>query len=111
MPTAPITHDEIKNLADEIRDFLRDREMWSDTRIYFNGLCYDSETPEVLTGLDPADYTEYTGDILTMTFEGPLYDALNYGPWSVEENLQAIFSKYGLYFELGDAWNLSAYLN
>ena len=110
-PTKKITDAEIKSLADEIKKFLIDREMWSDTRIYFSGMAYDSETEEVLHGLDPNDYTEYAGDILTMTFEGPLYDALNYGPWSTEEKLQAIFNKYGLYFEMGHAWDLTAYPN
>ena len=48
-----------------------------------------------------------------MTFEGPLYEALNYGgydenPWQTEEELTAIFRKYGLYYELGNAWNLTA---
>lgn len=107
-PTKKITEAEITALANEIRKYLIDHEMWSDTRIYFHGMAYDSETEEVLTGLDPRDYTEYAGDILTMTFEGPLYDALNYGPWSVEEKLQAIFRKYGLYFEMGECWNLTA---
>ena len=110
-PTKKITEAEIKSLADEIKKFLIDWGMWSDTRIYFNGVAYDSETEEVLTGLDPRDYTEYAGGILTMTFEGPLYDALNYGDpsWRVEKELTAIFRKYGLYFEMGEGWNLSAY--
>ena len=100
---------EIKNLADEIKQFLIDRHMWEDTRIYFNGVAYDSEAEEVLPDMDPHAYTEYAGDFLTMTFEGPLYDALNNGPWSTEEKLQDIFSKYGLYYEMGHAWDLSAY--
>lgn len=98
----------IENLAKEIRQYLMDRDMWRDTRIYFGGVAYDSDTPDTLPDMNPRDYTEYAGDILTMTFEGPLYDALNYGPWEVEEQLQAIFRKYGLYFEMGECWNLTA---
>lgn len=110
-PTKKITEAEIKSLADEIRQYLIDREMWSDTRIYFSGMAYDSETEEVLPDMDPHAYTEYAGDILTMTFEGPLYDALNYGEpsWRTEEELTAIFRKYGLYFEMGHTWDLSSY--
>ena len=116
-----LTEAAIEKLAKEIRSFLLDRDMWSDTRIYFNGKAFatddrqghyyynDPEHLIVLEDEDPRTYTEYAGDILTMTFEGPLYDALNYGPWQVEEQLQAIFRKYGLYFELGNAWSLSAY--
>ena len=77
---------------------------------YYN----DPDHLVVLEDEDPHTYTEYAGDILTMTFEGPLYEALNYGDyggyqWKTEEELTAIFRKYGLYYELGNAWNLTAY--
>lgn len=120
------TKAQIENLAKEIRQYLLDREMWSDIRIYFNGKAFATDDREghyyyndpdhlvVLEDEDPHTYTEYAGDILTMTFEGPLYEVLNYGgygdnPWQVEEELTAIFRKYGLYYELGNAWNLTAY--
>lgn len=109
-----LTKAAIENLAKEIRQYLLDREMWIDTRIYFGGVAYDSDTPDTLPNMNPRDYTEYAGDILTMTFEGPLYEALNYGdygnnPWKTEEELSAIFRKYGLYYELGECWSLSAF--
>ena len=119
------TKAQIENLAKEIRQYLLDREMWSDIRIYFNGKAFATDDREghyyyndpdhlvVLEDEDPHTYTEYAGDILTMTFEGPLYEVLNYGgygknPWQVKEELTAIFRKYGLYYELGNAWNLTA---
>jgi len=116
------TRANIEKLARELRKFLLDRDMWVDTTIYFNGkafstddrhgrYCYnDPHNLIVLENEDPRRITEYAGDILTMTFEGPLYDALNYGEpsWRVEEELRAIFKKYGLYYELGNAWNLTA---
>lgn len=43
---------------------------------------------------------------LDKSFEGTLYDILNNHDMFV---LQDLFSKYGLYYELGNAWNLSAY--
>lgn len=115
----------IENLAKEIRQYLLDRDMWIDTTIYFNGKAFSTGDGQghhyyndplhlvVLEDEDPHDYTEYAGDILTMTFEGPLYEALNYGDygdnqWQTEEELTAIFRKYGLYYELGNAWNLTA---
>lgn len=120
-----LTKAAIENLAKEIRQYLLDREMWIDTRIYFNGKAFSTDDGQrhffyndpahlvVLEDEDPHTYTEYAGDILTMTFEGPLYEALNYGgyddnPWQTEEELTAIFRKYGLYYELGNAWNLTA---
>lgn len=59
-------------------------------------------------GMDPRDYFEYVREpnILSMSFEGTLYDILNNHDMFV---LQDLFSKYGLYYELGNAWNLSAY--
>lgn len=119
------TKAQIEKLAKEIRQFLLDRDMWIDTRIYFGGKAFATDDGQghyyyndpdhlvVLENEDPRRYTKYAGDILTMTFEGPLYEALNYGgygdnPWQVEEELTAIFRKYGLYYELGNAWNLTA---
>ena len=44
-----------------------------------------------------------------MSFEGPLYEVLNgYGSSHLEEEFVKIFDKYGLYYELGNAWNLTA---
>lgn len=58
---------------------------------------------------NPTDYFRYarTPNIISMEFEGSdLYDVLN------EEDidyLQPLFKKYKLFYELGNAWNLSAY--
>ena len=119
------TKAQIEKLAKEIRQFLLDRDMWIDTRIYFNGKAFSTDDGQghyyyndpdhlvVLENEDPLRYTEYAGDILTMTFEGPLYESLNYGDygdnqWQTEEDLTDIFRKYGLYYELGNTWNLTA---
>lgn len=116
------TKAQIENLANDIRDYLLLRGMWQDTFIYFNGKAFGTDDGHghfyyndpthlvVLENEDPHRYTEYAGDILTMTFEGPLYDALNYGDdhWRAEEDLLEIFRRYGLYYEMGNAWNLTA---
>lgn len=112
-----MTAKKIEKLKDDIIKLLQKNGMWIDVYIYCNGKCwgtsdkeakhfrYDGE-PFVFED-DPHRVTEYAGDILTMTFEGPLYDALNYGTgW--EDLLQNLFGKYGLYFEFGNAWNLTA---
>lgn len=46
-----------------------------------------------------------------MTFEGPLYDVLNYGDGTTENELRTFFEDYGLYYELGYAWSLATYEN
>ena len=99
-----LTKAAIENLAKEIRQYLLDREMWIDTTIYFNGKAFSTGDGQghhyyndplhlvVLENEDPHRYTEYAGDILTVSFEGPLYDALNYGDdnWAAEEELNKI---------------------
>lgn len=119
-----LTKPTIRKLAKEIRQFLLDNEMWIDTRIYFNGMAYATDDgkhyyyndPEHLVELqdeDPKRYTEYAGPYLTMTFEGPFYEVMNgymgrLG-YRLEEEFHALLRKYGLYAEMGHAWDLSVY--
>jgi len=119
-----LTKPQIEKLAKEIRKWMLDNELWVDTRIYFNGKAFSTDDghgqyayndPDrlfVLENEDPKRYFDYVGPILSMSFEGDLYDILNYceAP-RLEEEFRAIFAKYGLYFELGNAWNLTAVYN
>lgn len=119
---------QIEALAKDIYDFLIKYEMWMDVYIYFNGICWGTSNKEgnkfAYNGTpfiyedDPKKYFEYVGDILSMSFEGPLYELLNWyipnypGSYKyyskLDEEFRSIFDKYGLYFELGNAWNLTA---
>lgn len=120
-----LTKPTIRKLAKEIRQFLLDREMWIDTTIYFNGMAYSTDDgqghfyyndPEHLVELhdvDPNRVCDYVGPYLTMTFEGTFYEVMNgylgrYG-YKVEEEFHELLRKYGLYCELGNAWNLSVF--
>jgi len=123
-----LTPEQIEQMAKEIRSFLLENEMWVDTTIYFNGKAYstsDKENknfyyndPEHLVEFedDPRRYFEYVGEILSMSFEGPLCDCINgYGTYrrsferKIVDGLGAIFKKYGCYCELGHHWNLTLY--
>ena len=117
----------MQKLAREIYDWCKAKGLWGDNIIYFDGKAWKSNEfwngergKEIAEDLyefadrNAEDYFEYANpDTLSMSFEGSLYDALN--AWDlpcydgVEEELQGIFAKYGLYFEYGNAWNLSAY--
>ena len=115
----------IEELATEIENFLRNNEMLSDVCIYFNGKrwsTHDKKTNEFCYNehryfedeADPRDYFEYVAEpnILSMSFEGPLYHVLNsYVPgWvKLEDEFRNIFEKYGVYYEMGHAWNLTCY--
>jgi hypothetical protein len=98
--------------------------MWQDTCVYVNGKrygCYDGEHYKYDNtwdcvfredNMDPKDYVEYTSDFLTMTFEGPFYDVVNYN-YSAKYSdrllgeFDDILKKYKKYYELGYAWSLS----
>lgn len=112
----------IEKLAKEIREYLLQNELWQDVRIYFNGKAFATDDGRgnyaynnpnklfVIEDVEPQDYFDYCGDILSMSFEGPLYEVLNYSfGGSLENEFAAIFKKYGCYYELGNAWNLTLY--
>ena len=114
-----------EELAKEIHAFLVAHGLWVDCNIYFNGKCWSTmrknrnhhefcynENRYFESVADPKDYFEYVAEpnILSMSFEGGLYEVLNgYYGFKTEEKFQEIFKKYGLYYELGNAWNLSCY--
>lgn len=116
-----LTKANISQLAQEIMTFLEQKGLNSGVCIYFNGNRMRSDghwDGEELTyswvgefNKDPHDYFEYAAynHILSMSFEGELYDVLNYSFGKREEQFRELFEKYGLYFELGNAWNLTAY--
>lgn len=115
-----------EKLAKDIIDFLLKHEIFDDTFIYVNGKRYGTYDGEghynygtnswdnvyVEDNKDPKDYFEYAGDHLSMSFEGPLYDLINYGfefgSYKTVDELTEIFHKHGFYWELGNAWNLTA---
>lgn len=119
-------NNKFENLARDIYDWCVKNDLWGDNIIYFNGKAWSSSSEwggisgkkignELYEYADknPKDYFEYGNpDTLSMSFEGELYSALNgYMPgWSkIEEEFSGLFKKYGLYFEFGYAWSLSAY--
>lgn len=120
----PLNEKKREELATEIFEWLVKNELWIDVRIYFNGKYWGTHNPNTdeyyynehkyYEGFaDPLDYFEYVREpenILSMSFEGPLYEVLNgYSrSYRLEEQFNRIFKKYGLYFELGHAWNLTA---
>jgi hypothetical protein len=121
-------------MAVEIRGYLLENHLWVDTTIFFNGKAFstserlhqnggehaynDPDRVFVIDNINPRDYTEYSGEILTMTFEGEssLYDCF----WRSEEidlergrgyseriykGLLDIFAKRGLWLNHGNSWD------
>jgi len=125
-----LTSEEKECFAKEVRQFLLRNDLWVDTRIYFNGkafstydrngnhFCNDPNHLVVLEDEDPRNYFEYVAkeDILSMSFEGPLYRVMNYHcEWGADfddrilKELNEILEQYGVYYELGHAWNLTCF--
>lgn len=116
----------IEELVKEIEEFLKEHELIGDVCIYFNNKRhiwhskYDHEWNflgfgcDVQEDISPLDYFEYvnTKHILSMSFEGTFYHVLNgYDDYSdtMQQKFMDILEKYNLYYELGNAWNLSCY--
>lgn len=118
--------------AAEIVKFLKENHLWLDVRVYFNRMCFATDNGKgigtlresrtetngplyFIPDIDPRDYFQYVNPnhILSMSFEGPFYECLNgyagdYG-YEIEAEFRQLLQKYGCYYELGDAWNLSVY--
>ena len=116
-----LTKANIEQLVDEITTFLDKHHMEDGVCIYFNNKRIISEgffDGENLTykwfeeeDMDPHDYFDYAAynHIISMSFEGSLFDLLNYRGGKLEEQFRAIFERYGLYYEFGYAWCFTAY--
>lgn len=113
-------------MAQEIYEWCKARELWEDTCIYFDFKAWatwskwkDEQGKEIADGLYEydkklcTDYFEYGNPhTLSMSFEGSLYYVFNYywedklySKW--HDEFYNLIGKYGCYFELGHAWNLS----
>ena len=134
-PKEPLTFEQVEEMATGLIKYLMDKEMFDDARVYYRANANEWRTVAVDVygdgewrkttlpvnnadnyqvysryDLDPNDYFEYNGDYLSMSFEGFLYTVLNHSyDNKTYQQLQNYFSWYGLYFELGNAWNLSVY--
>ena len=116
-----LTKVDIEQFANEVMDYLIKHELDMDVCIYYNDKRMrhkydwrDMDAPPKLIieeDVSPFDYFEYANynHILSMSFEGPLYESLNYTGYA-EDGLRKLFEKYGLYWEFGHSWNLSAFL-
>ena len=100
-------------IADDIWQWLEAHELTAEVAIYANGL---KRTAQGLVLGVASQVTQYADDnSVTVTFEGPLYELINYGAvgdipsneW--REDFQRIFERHGCFYELGQAWNLTVY--
>ena len=114
----------LEALAWEIHCYLRKYEMWIDISIYYDGkrmstsrerggqwdFNYNGD-PFIEDDKDPRDYFEYVAKnhIISMSFEGPFYDVMNYQGGSILDGFDKLLANHGLWYERGDAWNITLY--
>ena len=107
----------LEELAEKITKLISDYNLDSDVAIYFGGKrldCFSTNDEDDWIEVEEVKGSEYcqyaNDDTITMTFEGPLYDAINYGGYGeFMKKLDKLISDYGYYYELGNAWNLALY--
>lgn len=112
-----LTKEDIEKMAYEVLFYLIDKNLYIDVDIYFNGKSLSAhKVDDVIVHAEkqnkhPNNYFKYINyrHILSMSFEGPLYAEMNSGSSKTRNALSKIFNKYKVYYELGDAWNLSVY--
>lgn len=116
-----LTKKDIDQFAIDIMAYLTKCHLDTDVCIYYNNKRIRHEydwhnldaPPKIIIeeNMNPHDYFEYAAydHILSMSFEGALYEVLNYTFGKKEEGLRKIFEKYGVYWELGNMWNLTAF--
>lgn len=115
----------MEKLAMELIDLLIEHDMYIDVTIYVNNEMWSAtrgrndierHTPKqntffVTDNVDVSKRIEYANpDTITLTFEGPLYTALNYYDQShIRDRLDKLFLRYHLYAEQGHAWSMALY--
>lgn len=107
-----------EKLANDLKGFIMENGLACDVRIYFNGKCYDwckgelyGKEPEVIEGIKGSQFFDYANDeTVSMSFENEIYNMVNYGEYpKTMKAFEDVFNKHGVYYELGNAWNLSVY--
>jgi hypothetical protein len=104
-------------IAKAIETFMYDTGLCQDTRIYFSNKCYNYDSngkKTIIKNIVGSDYCQFSNDeTITMTFEGPLCDVINYEFGRANQKwyafLQSIEDKYGYYTEMGYHWSLTFY--
>ena len=113
-----LTKANIESMAMEIMKALIKKGMAEDVYIYYNNkrMCSSiderepyGKAPMIEDEYDPHDYFEYAAfnHILSMSFEGRFYEVIyndGFPHWFTR-----ILTKYGVYCELGNQWNLTCF--
>ena len=121
-------HSQRETLALKIIRYLQQNDLFENINLYVNGKRYSAEKDEKTEITAKTRYGEYfieenssdpcsivdanpeNPPIILITFEGALYDFINYGS-RVDHftNIDNIVKDYNLYFEQEYSWSMGAY--
>ncbi len=119
-----LTKSGIEDLAKELMYYFEQNDLWSQVCIYAAEKSFSSyyvpgsikkeENQTIFYEKDEVDVSEKVEycnpQTITITFEGPLYDMINYQDADFVYNLSKKFLyPHHLYFEQGHAWSMAAY--
>jgi len=93
-------------MVKEIKEFLIKNELHGDVCIYWDNKRWNSCGGEFVLEKDKksSNHFDYNDDDgICLSFEGNLYDVLNYNP--NDESFDKLLRKYNCYYELGNSWN------
>ncbi|WP_283696354.1 hypothetical protein [Clostridium perfringens] len=114
-------YNKIENLTEELKNLLIKNDYFKDVTIYYNNKAvrYDYENGNyediiILKNVDSKKIFEFGNhETIIIGFEGKLYKAINYpdkrADYSIVEEMEKLFEKYGYYSELGYSYSLSLY--
>ena len=115
-----ITTERKEKITKDLVRFLKQKGWFHDIVIYVNGQAWYSEPHRNMQKIRLTEDLAYwmtaypekpfecaNMDLISISFEGPMYHAINYG--NGMEQLDKFLSKYNLWHELGHAWTASIY--
>ena len=116
----------MEKLAIELLTYLQQHSLFDYVYIYVNNKCYcqnriDNQGQRfetkygryyIIPDMPVREILEYCNpETITVSFDGALYTAINYGYGSTEADLNTMFKKYGMYMEQGHPSDFALYYN
>ena len=119
-----LTPAKLEKLAIELLMYLQQHNLFDYVYIYVNNKCYcqyriDGQGDRfetkygryyIIPNMPVREILQYCNpETITVSFDAALYTAINYGRGSVEDDLNKMFKKYGLYMEQGHPSDFALY--
>ena len=121
-----LTPAKMEKVAIELMTYLQKHELFSYVYIYVNGKCYSDSNFNGLGTCQMTTYGKYyvipnmpvkeimeycNPETISVKFDSALYYEINQGDGWVNDDLNKMFKKYGMYFEQGYPSDFSLYYN